>query len=521
VSLRGNPAYLSNVARDVLAEVQQAHRDGRLGYLVGAGLSQAIGIPGWNAFNQALIDQALERHTPGGLQGALELSHAYLDQLQGQSLAAVEFMRHRVGSDFHIVVRGALYERKELRKYEPTEVHFALARLAIESSPPFPCLHTTNYDDLLELALSTAAGRRAIAVHVGRRSWSDGPRVVHLHGYFPYAPPAASQKARLARELVLSDLDYSRLSNDHSAWTNRELLNLLDSRSVLIVGMSMTDPNVRRLLAYLSDRRREDGPQHFVVLQHRAVPGERGPAAQAAAMIDEDEHDFWKAHGVKILRLQTWDWLNYLLRRIRFTDELWDRRHQELRISWARATYGALAHDDPDVQELATDALADARDGAQALLQLPGRIELNVFLPQLDGSYRRSFSSMAGRAIEAPRPFTPKHDHVTIPEIEEALILGQIVHQSEVRSTPTPPGEPPFQMWYRSLVSVPTFDAPAGGIPVAVIQLCSSEAKLSERLDAGRLAELAEYLRGATRELCQLLHGAQNGNGNGNGGGGR
>ena len=45
VPLRGNPAYLSNVARDVLAEVQQAHRDGRLGYLVGAGLSVPIGLP--------------------------------------------------------------------------------------------------------------------------------------------------------------------------------------------------------------------------------------------------------------------------------------------------------------------------------------------------------------------------------------------------------------------------------------------------------------------------------------------
>ncbi len=505
--LRGNPAYLSNVARDVLAEVQQAHRDGRLGYLVGAGLSMPIGLPGWNSFNQALIEQTLERHSPGGVVSH-ELSRAYLEQLQGQSLTAVEFVRRRAGSDFHVVVRGALYERKELRKFEPTEVHYALAKLAVESSPPFPCVHTTNYDELMELALSAAAGRRASAVHVGRRSWADGPRVVHLHGFFPYTPPPVAQKARLARELILSDLDYSRLSNDHSAWTNRELLNLLDSRSVLIAGMSMTDPNVRRLLAYLSDRSRHDGPPHYVVLLHRMVPGENGAMGHAAAMLDEDEHDFWKDHGVKILRIQTWDRLNYLLRRIRFTDDQWDRKHRELRLEWVKASCGDIdfeAAGERELQELATEALAHARDVAVERVKLPGRSEINLFLPLGRGEYRRVFSSVEGRAKAAPRPFTPSHDRVTIPEVEEALIVGQTILRRDIKRVAAPAGQPPFQDWYGSLLSVPYFDAPAGGIPVAVIQLVSSERDLGAVLDAGRLAQLAGYLREVVREVCRLL----------------
>jgi hypothetical protein len=504
VPLHGNPAYLSNVARDVLAEVQQAHKDGRLGFLVGAGLSMPIGLPGWNAFNQALIEQTLERHTPGGVVSH-ELSRAYLDQLQGQSLTAVEFVRRRAGSDFHVVVRGALYERKELRKFEPTEVHYALAKLAVETSPPYPCLHTTNYDELLELALSAAAGRRAWPIHVGRRSWSDGPRVVHLHGYFPFTPPPVAQKAKLARDLILSDLDYSHLSNDHSAWTNRELLNLLDSRSVLIAGMSMTDPNVRRLLAYLSDRQRADGPPHYVVLLHRMAPGEDGVSGHAAAMLDEDEHDFWKDHGVKILRIQTWDRLNYLLRRIRFSDDQWDRKHRDLRIEWMKSSYGEIDPDDPELQELGTETLQHARDAAVERVRLPGRTELNLFLPLMRGEYQRVFSSVEGRARAAPRPFEPVHDRVTIPEVEEALIVGQMILRKDVRQVPAPPGQPPFQDWYGSLLSVPYFDAPAGGIPMAVIQLVSSERDLAPLLDAARLAQLASYLREVVREMCRLL----------------
>src|SRR5439155_17541211 len=215
------------VAREVFREVREQHRAGRLGFLVGAGLSVPIGLPGWAAFNEALLENAIGRHSPGGTSHARALSRAYLDLLQGQSLAAVDLVRQRVGADFHVVLRGALYEREQLRKFQPTEAHYALVRLALDSDPPFPCLHTTNYDDLLELALRNCNGRRPPrAVHAGRRSVSDGPRVVHLHGYFPYDHPGVAEEKRLAAELVASDLDYHRLSNEHAAWTNRELINL-------------------------------------------------------------------------------------------------------------------------------------------------------------------------------------------------------------------------------------------------------------------------------------------------------
>ena len=159
------------------------------GYLVGAGLSVPIGLPGWNAFNQALIEQTPRAATrPAAWSGARALQ-AYLDQLQGQSLTAVEFVRRRVGSDFHVVVRGALYERKELRKFEPTEVHYALAKLAVESRRRFPACTPPTTTSFWSWRSRRLRGGAPGPIHVGRRSWADGPRVVHLHGYFPFTPP--------------------------------------------------------------------------------------------------------------------------------------------------------------------------------------------------------------------------------------------------------------------------------------------------------------------------------------------
>jgi hypothetical protein len=506
--LRGNPAFLSTVARDVLREVREAHRAGRLGFLVGAGLSVPIGLPGWNAFNEALLEKTLDRHTPGGAQHTKALGKAYLELMQGQSLAAVDLVRLRAGNDFHVVLRGALYEREQLRKFQPTEVHYALCKLALESHPPFPVLHTTNYDDLLELAMHNTLGRRPRPVHASGRAAADGPRVVHLHGYFPYDPLPVTTEKRLAHELVLSDLDYHHLSNDHTAWTNRELLSLLDSRSVLIVGMSLTDPNVRRVLAYLSEhhKRKEDGHDHFVILQHRP-PGPNDIASRAAQMLDEDEHGFWDGQGVKILRLASWDGLNYVLRRIRFTDEEWDKKHRELRMAWAKTNYAHVDFADAELQELGTELLAHHRDRIVQTTGLAGRVELNLFLPMVDGRYRRALSSMPGRAAEAPRWFDPRHDHHVIPEVELALTVGEALKRTmRPDRSPPPNDEPPYQDWYRALISVPYFDYPAGGVPVAVLQLVSSEHEVAADAPAAPTTLLLRtLLREAITDACRHL----------------
>jgi hypothetical protein len=508
--LKQNHAILSTVAREVLREVREQHRAGRLGFLVGAGLSVPIGLPGWAAFNESLLTNAIGRHAPGGSAHAAALSRAYLDLLQGQSLAAVDLVRQRVGADFHVVLREALYERDQLRKFQPTEVHYALAKLALDSQPPYPCLHTTNYDDLLELTVANMLGKRPRAVHATRRSSADGPRVVHLHGYFPFDFPGAAEEKRLAAELVASDLDYHRLSNDHAAWTNRELMTLLDSRSVLVVGMSLTDPNVRRLLAYLSEHKKahDEAHDHFVILQQRP-PMKDDDHQRASEMLEDDEYKFWHGQGVKILRLASWDGLNYLLRRIRFTDEEWDRRHKELRIQWAQANYRDTDFSDPTLQDFGTELLAYHRDRIVATVGLKERVEVNLFLPMLDGKYRRALSSMPGRALAAPRVFTPKHDAQTIPEVELALTVGETLKRSARSQKSEPPaGELPFQEWYHSLVSVPYFDYPAGGIPVALLQLVSADPALADaEPQSAMMAALRSLMREAITGAVHLLRG--------------
>ena len=146
-----------------------------------------------------------------------------------------------------------------------------------------------------------------------------------------------------------------------------------------------------------------------------------------------------------------------------------------------------------------------------AAVGLDGRIEINLFLPMMDGRYRRALSSVPGRAVEAPRWFVPKHDTQTIPEVELALTVGEALRRTRRdldRATP-PSGEPPFADWYHSLVSVPYFDYAAGGIPVALMQLVSSDATLAETAtQSPTMAALRSLMREATTGALHLLRSA-------------
>jgi hypothetical protein len=131
----------------------------------------------------------------------------------------------------------------------------------------------------------------------------------------------------------------------------------------------------------------------------------------------------------------------------------------------------------------------------------------------IDGRYRRALSSMPGRAAHAPRWFDSRHDVQIIPEVELALVVGEaLTRTARMLSAGPPPGQPPFQDWYRALISVPYFDYPAGGIPVAVIQLVSSEESLATgQTPEVPLGQLRTLLREAVSGAVRLLRQASTG----------
>ena len=65
--------------------------------------------------------------------------------------------------------------------------------------------------------------------------------VYHVHGFLPYIGLPRG-------ELVLSEEDYNALISNPSNWANIVQVNLIRECTCLFIGLSVADPNLRRLL---------------------------------------------------------------------------------------------------------------------------------------------------------------------------------------------------------------------------------------------------------------------------------
>jgi SIR2-like domain len=120
---------------------------------------------------------------------------------------------------------------------------------------------TFNFDDLLEAELRS----RKVAVKPvtnGERQQGHGLRVIHPHGYIPRAGPICRQ------DIVFTEPDYHKLTESVFHWGLSEIVDRLRKNTVLFIGLSMSDPSLRRLL----DASRNSGiPPHWQIQKRHEI----------------------------------------------------------------------------------------------------------------------------------------------------------------------------------------------------------------------------------------------------------
>ena len=120
---------------------------------------------------------------------------------------------------------------------------------------------TFNFDDLLEAELE----RRKIAVQPvtsSDRQHGNGLRVIHPHGYVPKTGPISR------RDIVFTEPDYHRLTESVFHWGLADIVDRLRKNTVLFVGLSMSDPSLRRLL---DASRNSDIPPHWQIQKRHEI----------------------------------------------------------------------------------------------------------------------------------------------------------------------------------------------------------------------------------------------------------
>ncbi|MBC7912314.1 MAG: SIR2 family protein [Pyrinomonadaceae bacterium] len=253
----------SNLSPTVKKRLRQAWRDHKLVLFLGAGVSQPYGLPMWSDLVLTLlVDEYPEQfkslwahyRRPFGSW----LSETYgLTPMMLARLSQWKFQSKGRGCSFPEYLRDMLYQDPKPQPKGATALKAVakLASLSEQSGRRIPLIITLNFDDLLEQELE-ALGVPVQTVYNDARKNGNGLPILHPHGFLPSkgTPPEAG--------LVFAEDEYHKLSFSSIHWAQVEMLNALRNHTVLFIGLSMSDPNLRRLLD--ASHIPNDPPSHFL-----------------------------------------------------------------------------------------------------------------------------------------------------------------------------------------------------------------------------------------------------------------
>lgn len=231
----------SNGRAAIISSLRQSLAKHQVALVLGAGVSDSSGIPRWNPLIRK-ISEALffksKNPDMAGVMGTDSLSQIrrvrFLEKFPPLSL------------QFRQVLLDEMYKDYAPGKVNP-EIE-AIASMLVEPALSIDTVVTYNFDDVLETTLNAITPKPEYCVvhsDLTLRRATSRRRIYHPHGYLPRN---ISREELVEAEVVFAESQYHQQYYDQSNWCNVVQLRTFMERRCLFVGVSLDDPNQRRLL---------------------------------------------------------------------------------------------------------------------------------------------------------------------------------------------------------------------------------------------------------------------------------
>lgn len=245
-----------------LSDLRKAFRQGELGLYLGAGVSVGNGLPPWDNLVLAMYFAAIRPQPMRGwhpfpnyllaiAEWHLNRSHEPLDvtarKIRKHIKSAKEFLRS---------LRTTLYagyvdaDGTPIQPFDSQALRFAnptldaVARLCEESvfgRSGLRSVITYNYDELLEAALGDYPFQ---TFWKAARSTKGKLPIYHVYGFITLFGKDSSK----SREIVFTEEQYHLAAHNPYAWANLVQIQSMSRTVGLMIGLSLSDRNMRRLL---------------------------------------------------------------------------------------------------------------------------------------------------------------------------------------------------------------------------------------------------------------------------------
>ena len=296
-----------------IAALRKAFAGNQLTLVCGAGISSDSSIPTWHDLLVNILNDIYSDHDPSNPDDMV--SAEYLLSLMPESnLILGKYLRILLADDFEKVVQKHLYadynqkrnltsstggsstdsgstgdrstdcssmgisstggsstegssrdgdsERQDLTcRDEETPILKAIVELAHPENcnGRLESIITFNFDDLIEKALANHGIDCASIWKEGQTCRPDQLPVFHVHGYLP------NQEELDSPNLVFSEESYHSQFNDPYSWANLTQLNSFSTDVCLFIGISLSDPDLRRLLDII--RGKNHACKHYIIMK--------------------------------------------------------------------------------------------------------------------------------------------------------------------------------------------------------------------------------------------------------------
>lgn len=293
-------------ARDLALDTARlAFLENQCSFFLGAGVSIDAGGPSWEVllrkimlhYKQVGKKDFFKVYTSCG-QSPIILGRYVLSK--EKTLQDLPYYLQR-----YVLYRNVNPEQSELIKAICEAVKTQTGNSSIVASSRVDSIITYNYDDLVETALEQS-GVRVARVYLKSRNQRDEFPVYHVHGLIP------QKNKNIASTLILGEKEYHEVYRETYNWSNVEQLHALDRNTCFFIGLSMTDPNLRRLLD-ISHSGGDNDSRHFAFLKRE--PLFKGDIEKNKNHFSTVENQFFDL-GVRIIWYERYDEVPKMLRKI-------------------------------------------------------------------------------------------------------------------------------------------------------------------------------------------------------------
>lgn len=261
-----------------LKKLQETYNNGNLTLFCGAGISYDAGIPTWNTLLKSLL-KAVYDGNEDIPDIDIRLANLFQKRINVSPLILAQYLKTLLGKKFGKTVRDVLY--KDCNDTSKTIDSISNLSRQKRNRKALKAIITFNFDDLIEESLTKEKIDHKSIFSEGERFKEEEIPIYHPHGYLPRNKNLTSKN-----EIVFSEDAYHSQFIDAFSWGNLVQLNHLNNSTSLFIGISLTDPNMRRLLD-VSIRKNGKGEKNHYIIKKRYQLNELYPESENIKLKDK------------------------------------------------------------------------------------------------------------------------------------------------------------------------------------------------------------------------------------------